>query len=568
MEASVLKTNRVKPSGRRYSLADRAKSLAVILQEEFGAPFVFYDTESGELVWFEDLEEAQERAAELALPAIQEIVAEGRGSVDLLAHGGYQLALPLYESDRPVLVASAVLTALASTGSATDQEALRLQKWLQAVADRLRHSEQLLGQRRREEEHHAQVKSVWEVILTLDHLMRHLRIYKSPGKNQQRILQATFELLEVQTLMWVPQSPDEPVLIQGEECLAPSDCHQLAIYLAKHPDLLESGPLVCNQVQETSWGARFPQLLNLMAFPVHDQMVIGWIIAINKREDGRNAKPFSNAGGKTSLDTNPATSAAVLPFRRSDAALLTPFVSLFELHVRSARRYQDLKDLLVGLTRSLTSALDAKDTYTYGHSERVGRIAVELAKELGLEGDEIGDIYLAGLLHDIGKIGISDAILGKRGPLTPEEFEHAKQHVTIGYSILADLRQLRNVVPGVLYHHERYDGTGYPDGLTGEAIPLIARILAVADSYDAMSTTRPYREPMPFQRVEEILVQGAGKQWDKRIIEAFMRCRHKIHVIRQRGVGESLRQAVDGVLRKEGGSSIRSLASLPFQSTV
>jgi HD-GYP domain-containing protein (c-di-GMP phosphodiesterase class II) len=234
--------------------------------------------------------------------------------------------------------------------------------------------------------------------------------------------------------------------------------------------------------------------------------------------------------------------------------LLTPFVALLGLHVRSSDRYQELKDLLVGLTRSLTAALDAKDSYTYGHSERVARIAVELGREMGLSGDELGDIYLTGLLHDVGKIGVRDAILAKVDPLTPEEFEHIKQHVTIGYTILADLRPIRNLLPGVLYHHERIDGTGYPDGLVGEAIPLLARILAVADAYDAMSTTRPYREAMPCRKVEETLVQGAGTQWDKQVVDAFLRCRHKIHAIRQRGVGDSLRQAIDGALRKDGSS--------------
>ncbi len=176
-----------------------------------------------------------------------------------------------------------------------------------------------------------------------------------------------------------------------------------------------------------------------------------------------------------------------------------------------------------------------------------------------MDGDELGDIYLAGLLHDVGKIGIRDEVLGKPGKLTPEEQEHIRQHVTIGYAILADLRQIRNLLPGVLYHHERYDGAGYPDGLVGENIPLLARILAVADSYDAMTTARPYRDPLPWTRVEEIIAEGAGTQWDKRVVDAFQRCRQKIHTIRQRGVGESLRLALDGALRTD--SEARSLAA-------
>jgi HD-GYP domain-containing protein (c-di-GMP phosphodiesterase class II) len=249
-----------------------------------------------------------------------------------------------------------------------------------------------------------------------------------------------------------------------------------------------------------------------------------------------------------------------IPFRKSDAALLAPFVALIETCERASNRYQELKDLLVGLTRALTTAIDAKDSYTYGHSERVGRIAVELGRELGMEGDDLGDIYLAGLLHDIGKIGIRDAVLQKPSKLTPEEEAHIRQHVIIGYSILADLRQIRNLLPGVRYHHERYDGRGYPDGLAGENIPLLARILAVADSYDAMTTARPYRSPLPVQKVEQILLEGAGSQWDKRIIDAFMSCRLKIHSIRQRGLGESLRVAIEGALRT-GSDSFRTSGS-------
>ena len=162
-----------------------------------------------------------------------------------------------------------------------------------------------------------------------------------------------------------------------------------------------------------------------------------------------------------------AAGAPILPFRRSDAALLMPFASLIGLHVRASQRYLHIKDLLVGLTRSLTAAIDAKDAYTYGHSERVARAAVELGRELGLQEDELSDIYLAGLLHDIGKIGIRDDVLTKRGPLTDEEFKHIQQHVVIGHRILADLHAIAHLLPGVLYHHERYDGGGYPEGLQG-----------------------------------------------------------------------------------------------------
>src|SRR5207248_7117055 len=114
----------------------------------------------------------------------------------------------------------------------------------------------------------------------------------------------------------------------------------------------------------------------------------------------------------------------------------------------------------------------------------------------------VSNLYLTGLLHDIGNIGVSDEVLGKPEPLTAEETEHLQQHVMIGYAILADVPQIRDLLPGVLYHHEHYDGSGYPEGLAGEDIPLQARILAVADAYDALSTSRPYRAGLPCHCVE------------------------------------------------------------------
>jgi HD-GYP domain-containing protein (c-di-GMP phosphodiesterase class II) len=400
-----------------------------------------------------------------------------------------------------------------------------MQNWLRSVSDRLRLADQLICRRRAEESLNAQSASAWEALLAVDQLARRLRIHKDAEANRRRILEVAFDLLRVEALVWVAQQADQPVLVRGEATLSPAEYRQLTLSLSQFPDFQSSAPLFCNNVQGNAWGLRYPRRKNVLAFVISDQRPLGWIIAVNK-QDG-------------------------IPFRKSDAALLTPFAALIELHARSSDRYEDLKDLLVGLTRSLATALDAKDSYTYGHSERVARIAVELGREMRLEEEELGDIYLAGLLHDVGKIGIRDTVLRKPASLTPEEKEHIQQHVNIGYSILANLRQIRNLLPGVLYHHERIDGKGYPDGLAGENIPLMARILAVADAYDAMSNARPYRDALTCRRVEEILTQGAGSQWDARVVEAFMRCRQKIHTIRLRGLGDSLQTAIEGALRSQ-----------------
>jgi HD-GYP domain-containing protein (c-di-GMP phosphodiesterase class II) len=275
-------------------------------------------------------------------------------------------------------------------------------------------------------------------------------------------------------------------------------------------------------------------------------------LAFNKL---RNA---ARVGGARSVrapepgEKDPLGKRPIEPFTRSDVMLLLPFASLVGLHVRATQSFLYIKDILIGLTRALTAAIDAKDAYTYGHSERVARAAVELGRELGLQEAEQNDIYLAGLLHDIGKIGVRDAILSKREPLTDEELAQIRQHPVIGHRILADLHAIAHLLPGVLYHHEQYDGGGYPEGLKQDAIPFLARILAVADSFDAMNTSRPYRAAMPPERVDQILRAGAGSQWDPRVIDAYFRCRDRLVAIRQRGLGASLGAALDGALRRKG----------------
>ncbi len=193
----------------------------------------------------------------------------------------------------------------------------------------------------------------------------------------------------------------------------------------------------------------------------------------------------------------------------------------------------------------MTATIDAKDHTTGGHSERVARMAVRLGKQMAVPETVLGDIYLAGILHDIGKIGIQDSVLQKPDKLTVEEFEHLKQHVIIGDRIISNLKPFHHLRPGVRNHHERWDGNGYPDGLSGSATPLLARLLAVADSCDAMLSPRPYRDAMPITKMEAILLQGAGSQWDPSIVDHFMECRDDLYSICFEGSGETIAIAVE-----------------------
>src|SRR5690606_13199549 len=174
------------------------------------------------------------------------------------------------------------------------------------------------------------------------------------------------------------------------------------------------------------------------------------------------------------------------------------------------------------------------DPYTCGHSDRVARIAVRIARHMGCTPSMLNTLYMAGLLHDIGKIGIDDQVLRKPGRLTEAEFEHIKLHPELGYRILSDLRQLSDVLPVVLHHHEQWDGGGYPARLKGEETPLLARITAVADAFDAMTSDRHYRKGLPREKVDEIFRQAAGQQWDPRVVEAYFACRDDIVEISRR----------------------------------
>lgn len=184
---------------------------------------------------------------------------------------------------------------------------------------------------------------------------------------------------------------------------------------------------------------------------------------------------------------------------------------------------EDSKQLLTGIIRALASAIDAKDPYTRGHSERVTRFAVEITKLLGLPAEEIERIRLGALIHDLGKISIDDRILKKPSVLSDEEFQVMKTHATRGYEMMKHIPQLNDILPGIYSHHEHLDGKGYPQGLKGDEIPMIARVIMVADCFDAMTTKRPHQDPAPIDQVLAEIRSLSGKAYDERVVEALVR---------------------------------------------
>jgi putative nucleotidyltransferase with HDIG domain len=190
-----------------------------------------------------------------------------------------------------------------------------------------------------------------------------------------------------------------------------------------------------------------------------------------------------------------------------------------------AEKHQQLRTAYVQTIRTLSEAVDAKDAYTRGHSERVGVYASKIAREMSFPKDVIERVYIAGLLHDVGKIGVRDAVITKPDRLTPEEYEEIKQHPEIGYRILEPVEFLQDVAPCVRHHHEWYDGStrGYPDRLKGDQIPLPSRIILVADTVEAMTSDRPYRKALALEAVVSEIHKYTGTQFDPKVTEPFLR---------------------------------------------
>ena len=271
-----------------------------------------------------------------------------------------------------------------------------------------------------------------------------------------------------------------------------------------------SATVVANEriTGQPTW--QFAEVGQLVLVPLSEgDNTFGWLAAVNHVDGGE--------------------------FGTIESSLLGSVAAILGIHGGNIELYRQQADFLANVVRALTSAIDAKDPYTCGHSDRVARVSVRLAEELGWDSDTLNRVYLSGLLHDIGKIGIDDNVLRKPGRLTDVEYKHIKLHPELGYKILSGMRQLDDVLPVVLHHHEQWDGKGYPHGLANDNIPLRARVCAVADAYDAMSSDRPYRKGMPDDKLDAILREGRGTQWDPAVIDAFFAARDDIRAISQRG---------------------------------
>ncbi len=209
-------------------------------------------------------------------------------------------------------------------------------------------------------------------------------------------------------------------------------------------------------------------------------------------------------------------------FSRKDLTLFSALALKLAIAVDNARLYDDLRGLFYNTVETLVRTIQAKDQYTAGHSTRVSRYCLMIADKLGLSTKQKHELYLAAMLHDIGKIGVPDDLLNRPGNLSQEEMERVRNHVVVGASMVEMLGEMHPIVPLIRHHHECYDGSGYPDGLRGEQIPLVSRIIAVADMYDAMTSDRPYRKRRTHQFAVDEILAASGIKIDPQVAAAFL----------------------------------------------
>lgn len=344
-----------------------------------------------------------------------------------------------------------------------------------------------------------QLSNTYEELSLIYQISGGMRINRSP---RDFFRQACLDVMAVigframGTAVDAPNSTLEEPMIFGEPALAPEKLTRLT------KELIETlrrrkGSILINDLKaskELQWLC--DDAHQLLAVPLQGRDgVLGCIFAIDK-----------NSGEFDSVDSK----------------LLNSIANESAVYLENSILFENVRGLLMGLLHSLVNAVDAKDAYTCGHSERVALLCRLLAQEAGLSAQHVDRVYMAGLLHDVGKIGVAEAVLQKAGKLTAEEFEQIKKHPEIGARILKGIKQLEDIVPGVMHHHERYDGKGYPSGLAGEEIPLMGRLICLADCFDAMTSTRTYRKALPLEVAMTEIRRCSGTQFDPALTDIFL----------------------------------------------
>ncbi len=313
------------------------------------------------------------------------------------------------------------------------------------------------------------------------------------------------ELINFDSLILFVQasSKQSPIILtSGRVSMSQEVARITGMYLlSRHREQFQNSPILLTDL------SGHPELVSI--FRTVNVNLLAWPIVINDRKAGTLAVLKQSVSEQ---------------FDSSDTKMIATIARHMSWFLENRMLIDDLEELLMGLLSSLVNVIDAKDPYTRGHSQRVALIAMRIAQTLKFSQDECDRIYLAGLLHDIGKIGINDSILGKPGKLTSEEFRTMQSHTILGARIISSLKQFKPIIPGILYHHERYDGNGYPEGLSGKEIPAMGMIVGLADCFDAITSDRTYHKAMSIsQALEEIRI-NINRSFDPEIVSGLLDC--------------------------------------------
>ncbi len=351
-----------------------------------------------------------------------------------------------------------------------------------------------------------ELSRAYEEIVLLYNLSTNMQVTQSSASYLQMACDQLTQLVQVEGIaIFIEREVDGHKQIglsagSGMMAIDPIRADILQMYLAE--ELCAGKDALIDSTEDGGFRYQWPETVrNIIAVPLGNaEKMSGSLVATNALE-------------KPDFDT-------------TDIKLFNSVANQCMVFIENNRLFDELKELFIGCLRALTNSIDAKDQYTRGHSERVAFISRWIAECLGavrpISDKLIHHVYLAGLLHDIGKIGISEEVLRKNGRLTEAEYAAIQSHPRIGASILSGIHQMEEIVPGVLGHHERMDGKGYPQGLKGDEISLVARIVSLADAFDAMTSKRVYRNAMNIQKALEIIEDGMGTQFDEEIARVFL----------------------------------------------
>ncbi|MCJ7545182.1 MAG: HD domain-containing protein [Phycisphaerae bacterium] len=343
----------------------------------------------------------------------------------------------------------------------------------------------------------ANLASTYEELSLLYAVSGSMRVNCSSREFLQNVCREILEVVNISAaagVIYAREQGDQEIVVAGEPAVEAAQVQELMDrYLA--PLLADSQEPVLDNAFPSLPGDK-ARVASLLAVPLTtEESSVGVLIALNKRSGD---------------------------FDSVDVKLVKSIGALTAVFLEYTRLYADTKDLLMGVLHALTASIDAKDPYTSGHSHRVALISRRIAQAAGLSPERAQRIYLAGLLHDVGKIGVPESVLSKPGKLNEQEWKLVKEHPTISTRILGGIRQFDDVLVGILTHQERPDGAGYPRGLAGEEVPLEGRIIGLADSLDAMTSDRTYRPALSLEQAAQEIRRVAGTQLDANLVELVL----------------------------------------------